>query len=93
MIWFPRSLSHVLAGHGLIDKNQYPISEGDIIKYRLFGSDEYSLVKWDNERTGFLPFIGVDCGYKWIHVKPEVVEVVGNRFDEPKLLDLVKQSS
>ena len=81
----------LMSSTGLKDKRGIVVFEDDFIKYRLFGSDEYSLVAVNEERTGFTPFIGINVGYKWIHVQPEFVEVVGNKHENPKVLDLIRK--
>lgn len=71
---------------GLKDKNGKEIYEGDIIRENARKNWE---VKFDIEYGGFYPFtycsdgLGYECG----RVEPEDCEIIGNIYENPKLLN------
>jgi len=75
---------------GQIDQNGKEVFEGYIIKYKeIFDSPEEihkSEVCWDEDICGFSPFCDYDsdCGAE---VDKRTVEVVGNIYEHPDLLD------
>lgn len=69
---------------GLTDKNSRKIFEGDIVL--IDGEDEYFTVEWDNDTARFVmnsKTLMVDFDNYWNYQ----VEVIGNIFDNPKLLE------
>ena len=74
---------------GVNDKNDKKIFEGDICIIRSSSIDEedgYFVVKWDNEISRFCfdgDGITVDFGRYYSHE----IEVIGNTYDNPELLN------
>ena len=77
---------------GLEDKNGTEVYEGDIVHARVYyscedwfdaGEHDYDFiadVKWDNEKMAYL------CNGYYLH-EIEEVEIVGNIYENPELLD------
>ena len=66
---------------GLYDKNKKPIFEGDL----LSDGAGHDMVEWDKENACFTlgdNFQNGDGGLTW-----DVLEIVGNAFENPELLD------
>lgn len=74
---------------GLKDKNSKEIYEGDIIKYKYEKSlrGDISKVEWQNEYAGFSPFVDYDSDNQWSYINLESIEVIGNIYENPKLLE------
>ena len=75
---------------GLCDKHDREIYAGYIIEDRW--GKKY-LVEWSNERSGWVPFAnGTGCGCCEVDMvyNSGDVEVNGNRFENPELLEEVK---
>lgn len=71
---------------GLKDKNGVKIFDGDIIKSTE--SEEVAVVQWFEEHSAFMACIPIlhDVGYIG-EVEPEIIEVIGNVYDNPELLE------
>ena len=70
---------------GLKDANGKDIYEGDIVKYSPSGLYQ---VKWQEEKTGFYPFIDDnDSLYHTNGIGSSNVEVIGNIYENPELLE------
>ena len=67
---------------GLTDKIGTEIYEGDIVKRKLVDRfpTEFELVRYS--KGSFIPFDGSD--YSWT---TNSVEVIGNKFEDPELID------
>lgn len=81
---------------GLKDKNDKEIYEGDIVHYLFDGAsypkeaqDKYLTCVYDSDFGGFC-FDDADSSYYWAEVRG-YVEVVGNIFENPELLDKTKE--
>jgi len=72
---------------GLTDKNGKEIYEGDIIASAFF-TDINVVVVWDKMYAQFV-FGGAEFN---VQAKPEYLEVIGNRFENPELLTPKPQS-
>lgn len=77
---------------GLKDKNGKEIYEGDVVRGTTdewdaeTKTDDIVEVEWDSKTCGFLPFSGYDsdCG---TGTSPRHVEVIGNIYENPELLN------
>lgn len=70
---------------GLKDKNGKKIFEGDICRDSL---DTLFVVEWDKKNARFIGFIvGNECRIIYVGREPKV-EVIGNIFDNPELLEV-----
>lgn len=71
---------------GLKDKNGVKIFDGDIIKSTE--SEEVAVVQWFEEHSAFMACIPIlhDVGYIG-EVEPETIEVIGNVYDNPELIN------
>lgn len=71
---------------GLKDKNNKPIFEGDVVKWKdSHGRLCTNIVEWESDITGFGPFVWIDPDCE-THCKPSNIEVIGNVFENPELL-------
>lgn len=75
----------------LKDKNGKEIYENDFVNYdtgRDFETRKNLLVEWDLQSTGYLPFIDFNGFGEYIfESNPSMWEVVGNRYENPELLE------
>ena len=74
---------------GLHDRTGKEIYEGDIIEDRW--GRKY-IVEWSNERSGWIPFAnGTGCGCCEVDMiyNSKDTEVIGNRYENPELLEEV----
>lgn len=74
---------------GLTDKNSNKIFEGDICNFSNRSDiDNYGVVVYDADETEF----GIDYGSTYLglgrHYHPRDVEVIGNIYDNPELLEV-----
>ena len=81
---------------GLKDKNGKEIYEGDILHYLFDGAsypkeaqDKYLTCVYDSDFGGFC-FDDADSSYYWAEVRG-YMEVIGNIFETPELLDKTKE--
>lgn len=83
---------------GKIDRNGRKIFEGDIIDatdewWNSYGPAGHASpiieVKWDDFHCGFDPFADYDCDCG-VYISASNCEVVGNRWDNPELLEETK---
>ena len=82
---------------GLKDRNGREIYEGDVVRATLiedelkgFKTNCEALICWDIEDAGFYLETNYD---KYPHAKPwnaEYIEVIGNRYENPELLEVDK---
>ena len=81
---------------GVTDKNGNKIWENDIVDvsdcwWDISGSAGYDspivLVEWNDYNCGFDPFSNYDCDCG-AYYSPEKVKVIGNKFDNPELLEV-----
>lgn len=74
---------------GLTDKNDNKIWENDIVDvsvcWWVFCDMERNLVKWDECKSGFLPYVDYDSNCDRYYY-PESSKVIGNKFDNLELL-------
>lgn len=83
----------VLWYSGQLDKDRKPIFEGDICKCHIaneFGSMtvDYGVMRWNNDVHQFLLMIPSAFGGQLLKV--QTVELLGNEFENPELVPLVK---
>ena len=81
---------------GVNDMNNNKICENDIVdlskddNYHAYGpaglGSPTALVKWDDFVAGFFPFADYDCDCGIYH-DPWNSKVIGNKFDNPELLE------
>lgn len=73
---------------GLTDKNGTKIFEGDIIDFLdRSGYDDYGIVQYDVNETEFGFVYGSIYEGLGRHYQPKDVEVIGNIYDNPELLE------
>lgn len=65
---------------GLKDKNETPIYEGDIVKYKDNNAERRGVIVWDNKSIAFC----LGYGFFLCHFPSENMEVIGNKFDKKK---------
>lgn len=76
---------------GLKDKNGTEIYEGDVIAVE-YPRKKY-LVSYDEDRAGYYPFAQDDscgCCLDELVSRPDYCEVIGNKFENPELLNNYK---
>jgi hypothetical protein len=73
---------------GLYDKNGKEIYEGDIVRMHGYLTDKKVEVKWQ-ETSGFFPFADSpeNCGHCGGANSPKRVEVIGNIYENPELIE------
>ena len=74
---------------GLKDKNDKEIYQGDIVKhhdYPYLKAGGKSVVKWNKDASGFYPFIQ-EIGDYGRPNSGEWIEVIGNIYENPELLE------
>lgn len=78
---------------GLKDANGKEIYEGDIVKYFDWSTEpSFTEVKWQDDLTGFYPFADHpnNCGCCGKGLLAEGIEVVGNIYENPEILERIK---
>ena len=69
---------------GLTDKNGKKIFEGDIVKMHLMDCADIGFIRYNNECCRF-QFVSNSVGYGFDDT--DVMEVIGNVYDNPELLE------
>lgn len=78
--------SRLMQFTGLHDKNSKEIYEGDVVDYPFCtGEQRRRVVEWTDWGTGYEPF--TICGKCGDVPQERDVEVIGNRFENPELLN------
>lgn len=77
---------------GLKDKNRKEIYEGDIVEYPYGSTKTCKEVKWQDDTSGFYPFADSpeNCGCCGMGKNSKFVEVIGNIYENPELLERIK---
>lgn len=78
---------HVMQSTGLKDKNGIEVFDGDIMFYEQ-DCYQYTLVKYDKDKLAFVLYDGCERLY---HELWEPGEVIGNIYENPKLLESVEE--
>lgn len=75
---------------GLKDKNGKEIFEGDILRVKLDGGFESFLVVWQQNKMGFglRDLNKVDLIDSWAFTPKNDFEIIGNKFENPELLEV-----
>ena len=71
---------------GLFDKTGQEIYEGDIVESLVNGKIERGSVEWDSVRSAFYIRFPSDDLYFPSGPKPERLNVIGNKYEQPDLL-------
>lgn len=90
--WFSENQPlEIMQYTGLKDKNGTEIYEGDVITVE-YPRKKY-LVSYDKDRAGYYPFAqddGCGCCSDELVSRPDYCEVIGNKFENPELLNNYK---
>ena len=75
---------------GLQDKNGIDIYEGDVVNITYWNKPHLQEVKYDAD-IGFVP-MQEPCDYDEVYLSKSHIEVVGNIYENPELLNETKAS-